>query len=1736
MVTLLLLIAALSGIYAGGPWLVLPGGPPMRWAAPYSVNFDVDAGGLGNLSHGVALARFQEGLAAWDAVGPVDLNIDGAHPLLDINATGFGDTNPAHYSNYWNKEDALPWGDAVKVIFDGNGAIINDLYGEGASEDILGLAIIDTPSSSGSTIHEASIIISGASLNGIPPDLSSDAELRGIMIHEIGHVLNLGHSALNHELAGDGDASNDRYIPTMFPLVLDSVAELAALKPDDTAALKDLYGGGTNSIQGTVRFQGAWFQGAQVTVRRTDPSPPAPADAFLAQAFSSLSGYQYIPPLSPPVPCDPPAACPEGLWRIADLPAGQYQVCVEQIDTSFSYANGSLVGLLVTPPVVPGPEECWDVLESGAATDDPDAASPVPVSGAVGGINFFLNGSPASDPGDVGGGNNTLGTATPLGPALVDTTHGLLGTGDLDFFSIQVLSGDRLRIDVDAQELGYPIDPVVSLWNPSSSLLAVADDSVDGDSARLSLDPWLEQVVNFSGLAKIGVSCYPDTAFTGCPAGTGLPYWLRVQVRRDSDGDGIVDSSDVCPNDRFNDLDRDNTCVSQGDHCPLQPGFGTASDTDADGIALECDVCPNLYNPGQENEDQDALGNVCDSCTDTDSDGFGDPGFVMNTCTTDNCPSFPNPSQANADAGGGDTLGNACDPCPTDPTNTCLDVTAPSVIFTLPANGQTNVSTSSDVLIYLSEDPDPDSVSGSSVFLVNQATGTKVSAAVRLSEGGVITLDPDAGLATGVSYTIRVRPPLRDLSGNEIGTVTPRTFTTWTSDDLTDAGSLGGAAPGGATGDDAGYSVTLLGDMNGDGFDEYAFGSPGAETGPTMNAGRVTLVLGSASALSGGMPTKIEFRGSVTNQGVGSSVADAGDLDGDGLHDIAFAAPQPASGTGKIWVVFGSAGWSTFPTGSTTIVNLGTSTLSNCAPPPPPTNDYFCGVIFQGNPLDSPGASLSRTADVGSPAPPPAHDGTGELLIGAPGTDIGGLTDAGAAYLVYGSASLRGQTYNLTDIGITVPGVVFRGENAGDAAGASVSQWSSPDQGGIDDLVIGAPLADTVDRDGGTLTDAGYLYAIHPNAPLPAVTDLAWVGRLAPPSVAGVVFLGVATDAQLGRSATGAKVRGTGNPDLISAANGGVYVIDGEIPKQVSTDGSSSGRDDVGITTYLRRIGASDIFNDFVTTYFFQAEPSPLRPMVVGGGGDLNGDGMEDFLIGDPTAQSGAGRVYVVYGRPAGWPDQVALDDIGTFIPGLRIDASPQQGGNAPHIEPDIAGSILTLGRRVDSGGDVNGDCLDEAIVGAPGGGNGNVFVFDTVAPPPVSLDADGDGSTACLDCDDTNPLVYPGNPEACDGFDNNCNGIVDDVPGAPDADSDGFNGCVDCNDTLAIVHPGHPEVCDGFDNDCNGSVDDTGDADGDGYFTCTDCNDANFSIHPGQPDTCDGLDNDCDGLTDEVADLGTTTCGQGVCNHTVNNCIGGVPQTCNPTQGASSETCDSLDNDCDGLTDEVADLGTTTCGQGVCNHTVDNCVGGVPQTCNPTQGASSETCDSLDNDCDGSTDEVADLGTTTCGLGVCNHTVDNCVGGVPQTCNPLQGASPEICDGLDNDCDGLTNEDGDGDGVGVCADCNDLSSGSFSTPGEVLNLRFTSATALAWDPPASPGGSGIRYDTLRADSPGGFTSAGTCVESDDGSNTQATDASTPALGGVFFYLLRGENDCPSGQGTLGTNSAGTPRSGRNCP
>jgi hypothetical protein len=131
----------------------------------------------------------------------------------------------------------------------------------------------------------------------------------------------------------------------------------------------------------------------------------------------------------------------------------------------------------------------------------------------------------------------------------------------------------------------------------------------------------------------------------------------------DSDGDLVGDSCDNCPNTsnpNQDDFDTDGV----GDACD------DCTDSDGDGFgdpgfpANTCpeDNCPSVFNPDQSDGDSDGIGDSCDVCTDTDGDGFGDPGYPANTCPEDNCPSTPNPDQLNSDS---DSFGDACDNCPT---------------------------------------------------------------------------------------------------------------------------------------------------------------------------------------------------------------------------------------------------------------------------------------------------------------------------------------------------------------------------------------------------------------------------------------------------------------------------------------------------------------------------------------------------------------------------------------------------------------------------------------------------------------------------------------------------------------------------------------------------------------------------------------------------------------------------------------------------------------------------------------------------------------------------------------------------------------------------------------------------------------------------------------------------------------------------------------------------------------
>ena len=241
------------------------------------------------------------------------------------------------------------------------------------------------------------------------------------------------------------------------------------------------------------------------------------------------------------------------------------------------------------------------------------------------------------------------------------------------------------------------------------------------------------------------------------------------------------------------------------------------------------------------------------------------------------------------------------------------------------------------------------------------------------------------------------------------------------------------------------------------------------------------------------------------------------------------------------------------------------------------------------------------------------------------------------------------------------------------------------------------------------------------------------------------------------------------------------------------------------------------------------------------------------------------------------------------------------------------------------------------------------------------ATDADGDGYTADEDCDDANPLANPGAAEVCDGTDNNCDGTVDEGATTTfyaDSDGDGFGDAA--VPTEACEQPG-------------------------GYVpNGNDCDDTSAASFPGGIEVCDGLDNDCDGDVDDgvgqpwYADADGDGHGDPLAIRTACTQPEGYLDSaddCDDTSAESfpggTERCDEKDNDCDGTTDE--DVTTTyyrdTDGDryGLADTTTEACdlptgYAAAPGDCDDTSAdispAAAEVCNTLDDDCDGTIDE----------------------------------------------------------------------------------------------------------------------------------------------------------------------------------
>ncbi|MFH1463952.1 MAG: MopE-related protein [Pseudomonadota bacterium] len=452
-------------------------------------------------------------------------------------------------------------------------------------------------------------------------------------------------------------------------------------------------------------------------------------------------------------------------------------------------------------------------------------------------------------------------------------------------------------------------------------------------------------------------------------------------------------------------------------------------------------------------------------------------------------------------------------------------------------------------------------------------------------------------------------------------------------------------------------------------------------------------------------------------------------------------------------------------------------------------------------------------------------------------------------------------------------------------------------------------------------------------------------------------------------------------------------------------------------------------------------------------------------------------------------------------------------------------------GADQDCDGETDEGVLSTWYADADADGFGDPAVTAAACEPPSGYGADA------TDCDDGRADVFPGATEVCDGVDQDCDGDVDEgvlSTWYADTDADGFGDATsaaaaceppsgygadatDCDDGDAGVHPGADEVCDGQDDDCDGLVDEDdpdlrdaatfyADADGDGVgdvgvttLACsapsdfvsdaTDCDDADDTVYPGAVELCDGQDDDCDGLVDEddpevadaltfyadadgdgFGDAGVTTLACSAPSDFVTDATDcdDVLDTVFP---GADEHCDGVDEDCDGLADDddPDTLDRTTWyadadadGYGDDATAAEACLvpaggvlsGGDCDDADPAVNpAAIEICDGLDQDCDGLLDEddpdISDASTfypdtDADGFGDAASPILACTqpSGTLEDGSDCDDADPAVnpeaeehCDGVDEDCDGETDEDPlDGD-----VSFPDLDGDGYGDPAEVV-------------------------------------------------------------------------------------------------
>ena len=436
--------------------------------------------------------------------------------------------------------------------------------------------------------------------------------------------------------------------------------------------------------------------------------------------------------------------------------------------------------------------------------------------------------------------------------------------------------------------------------------------------------------------------------------------------------------------------------------------------------------------------------------------------------------------------------------------------------------------------------------------------------------------------------------------------------------------------------DYSGGSVSNAGDVNGDGIDDLIIGAESADPNGTPQAGESYVIFGpntgfpAAFALSSLFPegggdgtAGFVLKGIDGYDGSGISVSNAGDVNGDGIDDFIIGAsaayPNGQILGGESYVVFGRT------TGFPAAFELRSLF-------PEAGGDGTAGFVLKGiDKVDKLGRSVSSAGDVNG-------DGIDDFIIGARGADPNGENSAGESYVVFGRTTGFPAIFLLHNLspqggGDGTEGFVLPGIDGNDHSGGSVSGAGDVNGDGIDDVIIGASGGDP-----NGVTNAGESYVVFGrNSGFPAAFELS---TLFPEGggdgTAGFVLKAIDAGRDFdGISVSGAgDVNGDGIDDFIIGARYAETNGEFEAGESYVVFGRSTGFTALFELRSLFPEAGGDGTAGFVLKGIDAGDKSGHS---VSNAGDINGDGIDDFIIGaftaDPNGETNAGESYVIFGR-----------------------------------------------------------------------------------------------------------------------------------------------------------------------------------------------------------------------------------------------------------------------------------------------------------------------------------------------------------------------------------------------------------------------------------------------------------------------------------------------------------------------